>query len=270
MDEDGSVLRDDGVACASKERRADTPASCQLVGKPISQRENRGFSWNAAVFAVSAEDEAGVSPENCWLKGIPVSCGLGGNDPLSPSVAVGLTYPVIVFTITWRLVIAVLFAFDPSRCPIRVFIARCASGDLLSSFATGVGQPVEPLSDMGSADAVCAQYDRPAGVAFGLQVCRYSIEPAFANRVCNLLAKDCESPWLAEVPTIADEVEEDGPEVALVVFSEAFAGGAEWLAGAGAGAHRSSCWPACELQSEAPAADAGEEVALGVVLEVSG
>ena len=45
------------------------------------------------------------------------------------------------FSMTCSDVIAVRFAPVPSRSPIRCFMARCASGDLLSSFATGVGHP---------------------------------------------------------------------------------------------------------------------------------
>jgi hypothetical protein len=44
------------------------------------------------------------------------------------------------------------------------------------------------LADVRRADAVCAKYGRPAGVAFRFQVCKYSIEPALANRSFNLLS----------------------------------------------------------------------------------
>jgi len=54
----------------------------------------------------------------------------------------------------------------------------------------GVGHPVQPLPDVRCPDAVCAQYHRPAGVAFRFQVSAYSIEPAVPNRCFNLLAKD--------------------------------------------------------------------------------
>ena len=64
---------------------------------------------------------------------------------------------------------------------------------------------------------MCAQYGRPAGVAFCFQVCRYSIEPSVTNRACNLLAKDMLR------AALADEIEEHGPEVAFVGLGESFA-----------------------------------------------
>ena len=64
---------------------------------------------------------------------------------------------------------------------------------------------------------MCAQYSRPAGVAFCLQVCRYSIEPPVPNRACNLFPKDVLR--LA----LADEIEEDWPQVAFVFVSKSFA-----------------------------------------------
>ena len=61
-------------------------------------------------------------------------------------------------TLTWRLVIAVRLEFVPSRSPIRFFIAKCASGVLLSSIAVGVGQsfacPAKSVPHMGAAEAV--------------------------------------------------------------------------------------------------------------------
>jgi hypothetical protein len=74
------------------------------------------------------------------------------------------------------------------------------------------------LSDVRGADAVCAQYDRPAGVTFSFQVCRYSIEPSVAHRAFNLLAKDDVR------AALADEAEELGPQVPLVGSAFAFAG----------------------------------------------
>ena len=66
---------------------------------------------------------------------------------------------------------------------------------------------------------MCAQYGRPAGVAFRFQVCRYSIKPAVTNRACNLLPIDLLR------AALADEIEEDGPKVAFVGLSESFACG---------------------------------------------
>jgi len=76
--------------------------------------------------------------------------------------------------------------------------------------AVGVAHPVQPLSDMRRPDAVCAQYKRPAGVAFRLQVCEYSIEPAELNGSRHLLANN------ALRALLANEVEPNRPEVALV------------------------------------------------------
>jgi hypothetical protein len=90
----------------------------------------------------------------------------------------------------------------------------------------GVGHEPQPLADMRGADAVCAQYCRPNGVAFALHVCTNSIEPAMPHRAFNLLSKDrCRA-------ALADEVKPDWPEVTLVVGAELLAGKAEWLAGA--------------------------------------
>src|SRR5690606_30346224 len=61
--------------------------------------------------------------------------------------------------------------------PILAFIARCASGDLLSSFATGVGHPEKPLPDVRRADARSAQIGGPDGISHCFQVSSYSGEP---------------------------------------------------------------------------------------------
>jgi hypothetical protein len=71
---------------------------------------------------------------------------------------------------------------------------------------------------MRCADAVCAQYDRPAGVAFSFQIREYSVEPTVANRTFNLFAKD--NPRMA----LADEPEHFRPEMPLVVRSFSPAG----------------------------------------------
>ncbi|UZW61834.1 hypothetical protein BV903_005910 [Lysobacter enzymogenes] len=88
------------------------------------------------------------------------------------AVAVGQT----AFAATWRLVIA--FRRPPG---IRRFIARCAAGDLLSSFATTVGQtlPDDPdsVAPVRSVDGASWNNNRPAGVAFAFQVSENSVEP---------------------------------------------------------------------------------------------
>jgi len=106
---------------------------------------------------------------------------------------VGVGQPATVCAITCSDVIA----FRPP--PIRFFIAKCASGDLLSSFATGVGHPPKPLSDMRAADrdpspleriifeikpsfgflarARSAQIGGPDSISHCFQVSTYSGEP---------------------------------------------------------------------------------------------
>jgi hypothetical protein len=58
--------------------------------------------------------------------------------------------------------------------------------------------------------------------------------------------------------------------VAFVIARLAFAGGAEWLAGARTCPNRSVIGPSGETQGVAPSTDAGEEMALGVASEVVG
>lgn len=60
-------------------------------------------------------------------------------EPLSRTVGELQGARTVAFAITCSDVIAVRLAPVPSRSPIRFFMARCASGDLLSSCATGVG-----------------------------------------------------------------------------------------------------------------------------------
>jgi hypothetical protein len=60
---------------------------------------------------------------------------------------------------------------------------------------------------------------------------------------------------------LADEVEEHGPEVALVFIAESFACGAEWLAWATARPYRRIRTPASESKCKRPSADSGEEMA---------
>ena len=172
------------------------------------------------------------------------------------SFTTGVGQPLIILASVARLV-----------CRIRpVFLFRhlapwrSKSGEISPALPpdVGLGHPIQSFTDMGRADAVCAQYCRPAGVAFRFQVCRYSIEPTFSNRACNLLPKDNVR------AALADKVEEHGPQVALVGLAELLACVAEGLAGTGAGPNRSSCGPVGKLQGVTPSADSGEEVALGI------
>jgi hypothetical protein len=131
----------------------------------------------------------------------------------------------------------------------------------------GVGQPLsdkpETLADVRGADARSAQICRPNGVARCFHVRLYSVEPAKAVLARNLLSKDN---WRA---ALCDETMELGPEMALVGKSGTFAGGAEGLARAGASPDGAVVGPSCETEGVGPDADPGEEVALGVALEVA-
>ena len=109
---------------------------------------------------------------------------------------------------------------------------------------------------------MCAQYGRPAGVAFGFQVCRYSIEPPVPNRACNLLPKDMLR------AALADEIEKDGPEVSFIGLGESFTCGAEWLARAGTCPQGGGGWDSGKLESVRPSADTRKKVALDVGVEV--
>jgi len=135
------------------------------------------------------------------------------------------------------------------------------------SLTLGVCQPLsdkpEALSDVRRADARSAQISRPDGVSRCFHVSAYSVEPAEAVLARNLLSKDdCRA-------ALVDEHVESGPEVALVGKSGSLSGGAEGLAGAGAGPDGPVVGPSGEAEGVAPDADAGEEVALGVTLEVA-
>jgi hypothetical protein len=135
------------------------------------------------------------------------------------------------------------------------------------SCACGVVQPFsnkpEALADVRGADARSAQIRHPNGVSRYFQVSAYSVEPAEAVLARNLLSKDN---WRA---ALCDEPMELGPEVTLVGKSCSFSGGAEWLAWARAGPDGPVVGPSCETEGVAPDADTGEEVALGVTLEVA-
>jgi len=114
----------------------------------------------------------------------------------------------------------------------------------LPSIAPVVGHPDPPksLSDVRRADARSADICRCAGVARSFQVSLYSVEPLQAVLACNLLTKnDCRA-------ALADETEELGPEVALVVEAASLTCGAEGLAWAASGPHGPVVRPACEAQ----------------------
>jgi len=130
-------------------------------------------------------------------------------------------------------------------------------------WASGLGHEPEPLPLVRSPDAVCAQFNRPNGVRLRFQVCRHKVEPAVPSCVCNLLAKD------SLRAALADEPKPRWPEMPCVSAGLPFARRGEGLAGAGAGPNRSVA-PSGELERERPAANASEEVALGVAAHVVG
>jgi hypothetical protein len=135
---------------------------------------------------------------------------------------------------------------------------------LIASVLVGVGQPdpPEPLSDMRGAEARSANIDSPDGVIRCFQVSAYKVEPAETVATGNLLSSH---DWRA---ALRDEAIEVGPEVAIVGNASALSGRTEGLAGARPCPDRSVVSPARETERKPPAADAGEEVALGEASDV--
>jgi len=120
----------------------------------------------------------------------------------------------------------------------------------------GVGHEPQSLSDVRRPDAASRETNRPAGVTFSLQVRLNKVEPSVVNRCFNLFTKDN---WRA---ALADEVEPDRPEMALVGNAPPCTGCAKGLAGATARPNRSVLGPSGKAQGVAPAAKTGEEMAL--------
>jgi len=79
---------------------------------------------------------------------------------------------------------------------------------------------------MGRIDGTSRDNGRPAGVSDAFQIREHSVEPILANRSRNLFSHDDIG------PSGTDEFEEDRPEVPFIFRAFAFAGDAEWLAGA--------------------------------------
>jgi hypothetical protein len=82
---------------------------------------------------------------------------------------------------------------------------------------------------MGRPDARSAKLRKPQSVRIFLHVSLYSREPSQSSRSRNLLTKDDVR------AALGDEFPKRRPEVARVVFAEAFTGDGERLAWAGAG-----------------------------------
>ncbi len=115
---------------------------------------------------------------------------------------------------------------------------------------------------MGRIDGTSRNNGRPAGVADAFQVSTHSVEPILSNRCRNLFSHEDRG------PTGADKLKEDGPEVALVFLRFTFSGDGEGLAGGAARPQRPFVGPASKAGGVGPAADPGEEVALGVPAQV--
>jgi hypothetical protein len=115
---------------------------------------------------------------------------------------------------------------------------------------------------MGRIDGTSRDNGRPAGVTDAFQVRLHSVEPILSNRCRNLFSHEDRG------PTGADKLKEDGPEVALVFLRFAFPGNGEGLAGGAACPQRPFVGPASKAGGVGPAANPGEEVALGVSAQV--
>jgi hypothetical protein len=123
------------------------------------------------------------------------------------------------------------------------------------------GDPVEPLSNVRGVDRESRNIDRPPGVASCFQISSNSVEPSVPSLSRNLFSHDDRG------AAGGDEAVEVGPEVSGVVNSGAFACDRERLAGATARPHRSVVGPPGKAEGVGPAADPGEEVALGKASE---
>ena len=133
---------------------------------------------------------------------------------------------------------------------------------LSASAAVGVGHPVRSVADVRSTEARRRERDSPEGIVHGFHVSLYKVEPRLCILACNLFSKD---DWRL---ALADEPIEVRPEVPLVIKPISLACRGERLARTGTGPNRSIVWPAGAAKGVGPNADAGEEVALGVRLEV--
>jgi hypothetical protein len=110
-------------------------------------------------------------------------------------------------------------------------------------------------------DARSRQYGIPDGVTFSLQVNSHSIEPSVGNSSFNLLSKD---DWRL---ALAEETEDDGPQVSLVVHTFLLPCNGEGLAGDTSSPNREVWVYSRESQGERPSRNSCEEVTLGVALQ---
>lgn len=145
-----------------------------------------------------------------------------------------------------------------------LFLCSAAPARPRLSAESGVGHPdkIKALAYVRPFEPRSAQIARPEGVTRTFQVSRYKIEPV--ERARNLLSKDdCRA-------ALADKLEPDRPEVAIVVEPLLLSGGTEGLAGAGSSPHRNVICPSGPSESMAPHSDACEEMALREASKVIG
>ncbi|MNJ48226.1 hypothetical protein D3C77_434150 [compost metagenome] len=139
---------------------------------------------------------------------------------------------------------------------------RASFAPRLASAAVGVGHPVRSISDVRRTDARRRERDSPEGITHGFQVSLYKVEPRLCVLACNLLSKElCRF-------SLTDEPGERWPQVARIIKPISLACRGERLARTGTGPNRSIIWPAGATKGVGPNTDTGEEVALGVRLEV--
>jgi hypothetical protein len=244
-DDFGRDLRDDGIAVGAQLSHSG--------GNPMSQQTNAGF--NAPGFSVGAPQPHTVRPSSPFVSTLPQ------NAPSLWSREVGVGHIAAVN-------FAAMSRFSPP-IPLPGYFSystafRACQLSQVSPppLMRGVGHKPQSISAMGRIDGTSRDNGRPAGVADAFQVRMHSVEPILANRCRNLLSHDDRG------PAGTDEAEEDGPEVAVVLFARAFAGDGEGLAGARSGPERPIVSPTGEPGGKRPSTDPGEEVALGVFSEI--
>ncbi len=276
-------LRDDRIAVGAQ--------ASHSGGSPMSQRECAGFNWPP--LSIPAVEPVSISPVAVSRAGPVIAAVVCKFSPPSlpcvpapvPLLLVGVGQPARFACLgNWsnRCAPSALGAMSaplsfqsrvagvvqPASCAVSASAIAPARGATLpplsASVCSGVGHPVQSLSDMRRTDARSADIGRPEGVVRTFQVSVYKVEPSEPVLACNLLAKDNSR------SSLADEVEERGPKVPLISKPAAFACDGERLAGAASSPHRPVIGPTCESEGVAPDADAGEEVALGIALEVVG
>jgi hypothetical protein len=135
-----------------------------------------------------------------------------------------------------------------------------------SGIVLGVGQPnsppVDPLSDMGRADARSAQICRPDSVTQFFQISRYSIEPFTSVFAARLFAKDdCRA-------TLVDEGVELRPEVPFVFLTAAFTGTRNRLTRHTCGPDAFGIRDSREPEGFCPSGNSGKEMTLPVLNKV--